>query len=453
MRVVIAPDKFKGSLSAPEVARHLTAGLRASAASLGYPIDVLSIPVADGGEGTVDAAVGAGFESRTATVTGPTGQSIRAAFAVRGSAAVIEMAAASGLGVLPGGIPAPLRATSRGTGELIRAALDAGCRHIILAIGGSASTDGGSGVLRGLGARFFDSRFLHADGSEIPDGGGFLAGLDRIDLSGLDDRLREASIVLATDVDNPLLGARGAAVVFGPQKGASPADILHLEAGLAHFVTVLGETIGARAKNAANEAGAGAAGGVGYAALAVLGATRRPGIDIVLEFTELENRLAGADLVITGEGSLDHQSLAGKTPVGVARAATRAGIPVIAVCGRTTLGPHEAQRVGFRNIYPLTDLEPDPTVSITQAGPLLEQLGQQIGRHFAPDGPPTQNPVPVHASGRSPLGVTDADALLPSPGARSTPQLNSDPVVRSTWSGAIPPSSHHSQTKLSKFGQ
>lgn len=408
MRVVIAPDKFKGSLSAPEVARHLAAGLRASAAILGYPIDVLSIPAADGGEGTVDAAVGAGFERRTATVTGPTGRSIQAAFAVRGSEAVIEMAAASGLGVLPECIPAPLGATSRGTGELIRAALDEGCRHLVLAIGGSASTDGGSGVLRGLGARFLDSRFLHADGAEIPDGGGFLTGLDRIDLSGLDDRLREASIVLASDVDNPLLGARGAAAVFGPQKGASPADILHLEAGLAHFVAVLAETIGAQARDAANAAGAGAAGGVGYAALAVLGATRRPGIDIVLEFTELDTRLAGADLVITGEGSLDQQSLAGKTPVGVARVATRAGIPVIAVCGRTTLEPHEAHRAGFQRIYPLTDLEPDPTASISQAGPLLEQLGRQIGRDFAPAGPPTQLPVTAHASGRPPLAVRSA---------------------------------------------
>ncbi|MBG6212317.1 MAG: glycerate kinase [Cryobacterium sp.] len=395
MRVVIAPDKFKGSLSAPEVAQHLAVGLRTSAASLGYPIDVLSIPVADGGEGTVDAAVGAGFQRRTATVTGPTGRLIQAAFAVRGSEAVIEMAAASGLGVLPDGIPAPLSATSRGTGELIRAALDAGCRHIVLAIGGSASTDGGSGVLRGLGARFLDSRFLHADGAEIPGGGGFLAGLDRIDLSGLDDRLRETSIVLATDVDNPLLGARGAAAVFGPQKGASPADILDLEAGLAHFVTVLGEIFGAQAKDAANAAGAGAAGGVGYAALTVLGATRRPGIDIVLEFTELNRRLAGADLVITGEGSLDHQSLAGKTPVGVARAATRAGIPVIAVCGRTTLEPREVHLAGFQRIYPLTALEPDLAVSMTQAGRLLEQLGRQIGRHFAPNGPPAQNSVPA----------------------------------------------------------
>jgi glycerate 2-kinase len=388
VRVVIAPDKFKGSLSASEVARHLEVGLRAAARRLRYAIDVLSIPVADGGEGTVDAAVGAGFERRTATVTGPTGRPVRAAFAVRGTAAVIEMAAASGLDVLPGGVPDPLGATSRGTGELIRAALDAGCRNIILGIGGSASTDGGAGLLRALGAHFLDTRFLHADGLEIPDGGGALIELDRIDLSGLDGRLAEARIVLASDVDNPLLGALGAATIFGPQKGASPADIVRLETSLTHLVGILGRTIGQPAADAALEPGAGAAGGVGYAALAVLAATRRPGIDVVLEFTDLEKQLSGADLVITGEGSLDHQSLAGKTPIGVARAATRAGVPIVAVCGRMTLKPHEAQLSGFQHVYPLSQLEPDPGISMSRAGALLERIGEQIGLRHAPDESP-----------------------------------------------------------------
>ena len=399
MRVVIAPDKFKGSLSASEVARYLTAGLRVSAEQLGYPIEVVSIPVADGGEGTVDAAVGAGFERRTATVTGPTGRAMPASFAIRGTEAVIEMAAASGLEVLPDGVLAPLAATSRGTGELVRAALDAGCRHIILAIGGSASTDGGSGLLRGLGARLLATLLLHDEGAEIHDGGGALIELDRIDLSTLDSRLADAHIVLASDVDNPLLGPAGAATVFGPQKGASGAEIIQLEAALTHFVAVLGQSIGVHAFDAATEAGAGAAGGVGYAALAILGATRLPGINIVLEFTELEQRLAGADLVITGEGSLDHQSLGGKTPIGVAQAATRAGIPVIAVCGRTTLDAHEVRDAGFQRVYSLTALEPDPDISMAQAGPLLERIGQQIGRRFAPRKLPAQQSAEFHASG------------------------------------------------------
>lgn len=389
MRVVIAPDKFKGSLSAPDVARHVEAGLQAAT---GSNLDVLRIPVADGGEGTLDAAVGSGFARRSATVSGPTGQRIQAEFAVRGREAVIEMAAASGLAVLPGssagtgegdtaGRPdsaSARSATSLGTGELIRAALDAGCRQIILGVGGSANTDGGAGVLQGLGARLLD-----ADGADLPPGGAALARLDRIDFSGFDSRLDGARFILASDVDNPLLGAEGAPAVFGPQKGATAEDVAVLDAALVRFVDVLAAEIGPRALKAAAAPGAGAAGGVGYAAIAVLAATRRPGIDVVLEFTGLADRLAGADLVITGEGSLDEQSLLGKTPMGVARAAARAGVPVVAVCGRTTLSPEQQKDSGFRQVYPLTALEAKVELCIAEAGPLLEQVGKQIGAELA----------------------------------------------------------------------
>lgn len=371
MRVVIAPDKFKGSLSAPDVARHLELGLQAAA---GGNLEVTLIPVADGGEGTLDAAVGSGFTRRSATVSGPTGEPLRAEFAVRGSEAVIEMAAASGLAVLPGGVRDAGGATSLGTGELIRAALDAGCRQIILGVGGSANTDGGAGVLQGLGARLLD-----ADGRELPAGGAALARLASIDFSSFDVRLEESRFVLASDVDNPLLGVEGAAAIFGPQKGASPEDVTALDNALANFVRVLAGEIGSRAERAADAPGAGAAGGVGYAAIAVLAATRRPGIDVVLEFTELADRLAGADLVITGEGSLDEQSLLGKTPMGVARAASHAGVPAIAVCGRTTLGREQLSEAGFAQVYALTDLEANVDVCIAEAGPLLEQLGKHIG--------------------------------------------------------------------------
>ncbi|MEZ2390489.1 glycerate kinase [bacterium RCC_150] len=383
MRVVIAPDKFKGSLSAPEVADRLAAGLRNgfTASQPGAGIEATLIPVADGGEGTLDAAVGSGFTRRSATVTGPTGQPVTAQFAVRGDEAVIEMAAASGLAVLPGfaegTAPNPdtaKSATSLGTGELIRAALDLGCRHIILGVGGSANTDGGAGVLQGLGAVLLD-----ADGQELPGGGAALARLDRIDLSNLDVRLEAAEFVLASDVDNPLLGRTGAPAIFGPQKGATPDDVASLEAALANFVQVLADEIGSGAKDAATAPGAGAAGGVGYIAIAALNATRRPGIDVVLEFTELERRLAGADLVITGEGSLDEQSLLGKTPMGVARAAARSGIPVIAVCGRSTLSPKELSESGFESVHALTDLEASIEKCIAEAGPLLEELGRHIG--------------------------------------------------------------------------
>ena len=388
MRIVIAPDKFKGSLSAPEVCAHLEKGLQRGA---GGNLEVLRIPVADGGEGTLDAAVASGFTRRSAVVAGPTGEPVTADFAVRGNEAVIEMAAASGLALLPSGAlvrgrPGPTAArtaTSLGTGQLIRAALDAGCNRIVLGVGGSANTDGGAGLLRGLGARFLD-----AGGNELPAGGAPLAHLDRIDFSGFEPRLKDTRFVLASDVDNPLLGAQGAASMFGPQKGATQQDVGMLDAALARFVEVLAREIGPdgpnnRAIKAAEAPGAGAAGGVGYAAIAVLAATRRPGIDVVLELTGLEQRLAGADLVITGEGSLDEQSLLGKTPMGVARAAAAQGVPVIAVCGRTTLHASQASAAGFEDVYALTGMESNVDRCIAEAAQLLEQLGTQISGRLA----------------------------------------------------------------------
>lgn len=398
MRIVIAPDKFKGSLSAPDVCKHLEKGLQRGA---GGNLEVVRIPVADGGEGTLDAAVGSGFTRRTATVSGPTGQPVEADFAVRGHEAVIEMAAASGLALLPqvlgGGRPdsaSATTATSLGTGQLIRAALDAGCRRIVLGVGGSANTDGGAGLLQGLGARFLDSR-----NNELPPGGAALANLHSIDFTHFEPRLVDTRFVLASDVDNPLLGAQGAAAVFGPQKGAAPQDVDMLDAALARFVEVLAREIGFRAIKAAEAPGAGAAGGVGYAAIAALAATRRPGIDVVLEFTGLDQKLAGADLVITGEGSLDEQSLLGKTPLGVARAAAAAGVPVVAVCGRTTLTPEQQQDSGFRQVYPLTALEPKVDICIAEAASLLEQLGTNILHELA-------NPAPADDTGtKEPLNV------------------------------------------------
>ncbi|WP_416417549.1 glycerate kinase [Paenarthrobacter aromaticivorans] len=377
MRVVIAPDKFKGSLSAPDVAKHLATGLLAG---FGQGIQATRIPVADGGEGTIDAAIGSGFTRRTTTVTGPLGEPVKADFAVKGTEAVIEMAAASGLALLPDGPRSETakKATSIGTGELIRAALDLGCRKIILGVGGSANTDAGAGVLQGLGAVF-----LNEDGNELPGGGAALAEIDSIDFSNFDVRIEATEFVLASDVDNPLLGASGAPAIFGPQKGATPDDVTELDAALSHFVDVLAATTGQHAKHAAKAEGAGAAGGVGYIAIAALKAERRPGIDVVLEFTDLEQRLKGADLVITGEGSLDEQSLLGKTPMGVSRAAQRNGVPVIAVCGRSTLSREQLADAGFHTVHALTDLEKDVQKCIAEAGPLLEQLGKHIGVYLA----------------------------------------------------------------------
>jgi len=374
--VLIAPDKFKGSLDAPGVAERLAAGMRRVVPGL----RVTSLPVADGGEGTVDALVHCGFRRRTATVGGPTGQPVRACYALRGDTAVVELAQASGLALLPPGVRAPLAASSRGTGELILAALDAGARSLVLGLGGSACTDGGTGMLSALGARFGD-----AEGRILADGGGALSALAHADLTGLDPRLADTELVLATDVGSPLLGDDGAAALFGPQKGADARDVARLEAGLTRLVRVLALAGVPGAGAAAALPGAGAAGGTGYGALACLGARRRPGIDVVLDAAGIDERLGEATLVVTGEGSLDAQSLHGKAPVGVARRARRHGVPVVAVCGRLELTREQTTAAGFAACYPLSALEPDPQRSSAAAAALLETLGGQIAeRHLSP---------------------------------------------------------------------
>lgn len=371
-RVLVAADKFKGSLTAVEVAERVTAGLRRAVPD----VEVEALPVADGGDGTVAAAVAAGFERREVRVAGPLGEEVTAAFALREGTAVVEMAEASGLQRLPAGVFAPLTASTYGSGELLRAALDAGARTIVFGVGGSATTDGGAGMLSALGARFLDG-----DGEPVPPGGGGLADLATADLSGLDPRLTEIELVLASDVDNPLTGPKGAPAVYGPQKGASPDDVAALDAALAHFAKVLEEPAGRKATEYAASPGAGAAGGIGYGAL-LLGARFRPGIEVMLDVLGFAPALERADLVITGEGSLDEQTLHGKAPAGVAAAARAADKEVVAVCGRLALPPEILGRAGFRRVYPLTDAEPDVAKCIAQAGPILERVAERIGRDF-----------------------------------------------------------------------
>ncbi|MFD7898394.1 glycerate kinase [Streptomyces sp. NPDC059743] len=372
-RVLIAADKFKGSLTAVQVAERVTAGLHQVAPE----VAVETLPVADGGDGTVAAAVAAGFERCEVRVTGPLGEELTAAYALRDGMAVIEMAEASGLQHLPAGVFAPLTATTYGSGELLRAALDAGARSIVFGVGGSATTDGGAGMLAALGARFLD-----ADGQPVGPGGGGLRDLATADLSGLDGRLGATEIVLASDVDNPLTGPKGAPAVYGPQKGASPEDVATLDAALAHYAAVLETAIGSRAAELALSPGAGAAGGIGYGALVGLGASFRPGIEVMLDVLGFASALSRATLVITGEGSLDEQTLHGKAPVGVAAAARARNIEVIAVCGRLALPPEALGRAGIRRAYALTELEPDPAVCMAEAGPLLERLAANIARDF-----------------------------------------------------------------------
>ncbi|MFJ4716648.1 glycerate kinase [Streptomyces sp. NPDC088785] len=371
--VLIAADKFKGSLTAVQVAQRVTAGLRRVAPE----VTVESVPVADGGDGTVAAAVAAGFERREARVTGPLGEPVTAAWALRDGTAVVEMAEASGLQLLPEGEFAPLTATTYGTGEVIAAALDAGARTIVLGVGGSATTDGGAGMLAALGARFLDGA-----GAPVGPGGGALAALASADLSGLDPRLADVDVVLASDVDNPLTGPKGAPAVYGPQKGASPQDVAELDAALGHYAKVLSQSVGSLALEHAEARGAGAAGGIGYGALVGLGARFRPGIEVMLDVLGFAPALAKATLVITGEGSLDEQTLHGKAPAGVAAAARAAGIEVVAVCGRLALPAEALGRAGIRRAYPLTDVEPDVARCIAEAGPILETVAERIAGDF-----------------------------------------------------------------------
>lgn len=363
--VVVCLDKFRGSLTAADAGEALARGIRAGASGR----EVVVLPVADGGEGTVDAVVTAGASPVVRRVTGPDGRPVDATFAVRGDTAVVEMAQASGLALLADR-PRPLTAGTRGTGELLRAALDAGCRQLVLAVGGSASTDGGAGLLQALGVRLLD-----ASGHELPPGGAALRALDRLDLSGLDARLATCTVTLASDVDNPLLGPTGAAAVFGPQKGAGPDDVRVLETGLGRWAAAVAAATG---HDLAAAPGAGAAGGTGFAALAVLSARLRPGIDVVLDEMDADDRLRTASVVVVGEGRLDQQSLRGKAAVGVARR-TPLGVPVAAVSGQCTVDAGELRAAGIGSSWTLLDeAGGDVGRAMADAANLLERIGRRL---------------------------------------------------------------------------
>jgi glycerate kinase len=366
MRVVVAPDKFKGSATAAEAAAAIAAGLRAARPDL----DVAEVPVADGGDGTVAAALAAGFAPVGTTADGPTGELVQTTFGLRDDTAVIELADVAGLRRLPASGPAPLLASTYGVGQVIAAALDSGAATVVLGIGGSATTDGGAGMVQALGVRLTDE-----GGHDLGRGGAALARLAAIDPVGLDPRIAATRLLVASDVDNPLLGPSGAAAVFGPQKGAAPADVAELEHALARWAALTGSVTGL---DVANAPGAGAAGGTGFAALAYLGGRLVPGADLMLSLIGFDTALTGAALVITGEGSLDRQTLAGKAPIGVARAARRRGIRVVAVAGRVELSPAELVTAGFAASYSLAEFEPDQVVSMAEVTELLAAAGSEI---------------------------------------------------------------------------
>ena len=367
-RVVLAPDKFKGTLTAAEVAAHLSAGIRWVLPDA----EIVVVPVSDGGDGLLDAADAAGYSRVPVRASGPTGVLGDTWYARLGDSAAVEMAEICGLARLPGGVPAPGTATTRGVGEVIAAALDAGCCEILLGVGGSASTDGGSGLVTALGARV-----LGAGGAELGDGGLALADVSALDLSGLHAGLAAAEITVACDVDNPLTGASGAAAVYGPQKGAGPELVERLDRALSQWADVVAATTGSDERDLP---GAGAAGGLAYGAVAVLGARLRTGAEVVQELTGLEEALVGADLVVTGEGSLDDQTLRGKAPAGVAAAARRVGVAVVAVAGRCLLDDRTLAETGISSVHSLLDEESLPGEAFARPGPLLEQIGARIAR-------------------------------------------------------------------------
>jgi len=381
-RLLIAPDKFKGSLTAAEVVAALSRGLAETAPDA----EVAACPIADGGDGTVDAALAAGARAQPVTVTGPTGAPHETVWALEGTTAVLELADAVGLKALPGGDLAPQSASSRGLGELLLTAVRAGAREIVVGLGGSASTDAGAGLLQALGARL-----LTEDGEDIAPGLAGLEALAGVDLAPALAALEGISLTAANDVTNPLLGEDGAAAVYGPQKGLDPQAVTAADRVLADAAALLDPS-----GEAARSEGAGAAGGVGFALL-LLGAEQRSGADVVLELADFDDRLATADLVVTGEGKLDQQTLHGKGPAEVARRGAAAGLPVLAVAGAVTLSSEELEGAGITAAFDLLSRAEDVAEAIARGQELLEEVGREIGRSLPAlvgDSPAARSPLP-----------------------------------------------------------
>ena len=373
-KIVIAPQEFKGSLTAIEIARAIEVGvLRAMPDSA-----TVLAPVADGGDGTLQALVdSSGGRIESATVTGPLGEDVEAEWGALGDgkSAVIEMARSSGLALVDLDARDPRRATTRGVGELIAAALNADQSNFIIGIGGSATNDGGAGMMQALGASLLDSA-----GRELGPGGAALAKLDRIDVSGLDERVRSAKVVVACDVNNPLCGPTGASAVFGPQKGATPEVVAELDAALSHFADIMERDLGVDVRE---RAGAGAAGGLGAGLMALLDAELRAGVDIVLDAVGLEDQLDGADLVITGEGQIDASTIFNKAPVGVARLASQRGIPVIALSGSLGSGYEGVHELGIDAVFTLVDRPMTLEEALADTDRLVSSLAEEATRAYA----------------------------------------------------------------------
>ncbi|MFC5379389.1 glycerate kinase [Aquipuribacter nitratireducens] len=374
MRVVLAPDSFKGSLDAAGVCDALERGVR----DADPHADVVAVPMADGGEGTLDSLLRSwGGERVTLDVTDPLGGRVPGHYGwdAAGRRAVVELAVASGLTTRER--LEPLRATTRGTGELLRDALDRGADEVVVCLGGSATTDGGTGILRALGVRLLD-----AAGRDLPDGGGALVDLDRVDVTALHPRAHEVRVRVACDVDSPLLGPDGAAAVFGPQKGAGPDDVAVLDAGLARLAEALVVACGPRAADVVDLPGAGAAGGTAAGLVAVLDTALEPGASLVADAAGLDAALAGADLVVTGEGRVDEQSARGKVVSAVVALAAAAGVPVVAVGGQVRGDLAGLHAAGLTAAFAVAD-GPRPLAElVADPAPFVRRTAEQVTRLF-----------------------------------------------------------------------
>ncbi|OXT08490.1 glycerate kinase [Thermoanaerobacterium thermosaccharolyticum] len=371
MKILVAPDSFKGSLSSKEVLKAISEGIRRAVNA-----EIVGVPIADGGEGTVDALIASlGGRIVDVDVVGPLGNVVKSFFGIlNDGTAVIEMAASSGLNLVPNDMRNPLITTTYGVGQLIKEALDKGCRKFIIGVGGSATNDGGAGMIQALGVKLLDE-----DGKDIPYGGGNLHKLKKVDISSIDRRVYESSFIVASDVTNPLCGENGASYVYGPQKGATPEMVEILDDNLRHYASVVKETLG---KDFSDVPGAGAAGGLGFSLMAFLNAKIRSGIDIVMEASNIDEKVKSCDIVITGEGNTDFQTAYGKAPAGIARIAKKYGKPVVVLSGGLGKNYKDLYDVGVTSMFSIVDRPMTLQEAMINAKKLISDRAEDIIRIF-----------------------------------------------------------------------
>lgn len=371
MKILVAPDSFKGSLSSKEVLKAISEGIKRAVNA-----EIVGVPIADGGEGTVDALITSlGGKIIDVDVVGPLGNVVKGYFGVlNDGTAVVEMAASSGLNLVPNDMRNPLITTTYGVGQLIKEALDAGCRKFIIGVGGSATNDGGAGMVQALGVKLLDE-----DGKDIPYGGGNLYKLKKVDTSSIDKRVYESSFIVASDVTNPLCGEYGASAVYGPQKGATPEMVEILDRNLKHYSSVIKETLG---KDFSDVPGAGAAGGLGFSLMAFLNAKIKSGIDIVMEASNIDEKIKSCDIVITGEGNTDFQTAYGKAPAGIAMIAKKYGKPVVVLSGGLGKNYKNLYDVGVTSMFSIVDRPMTLQEAMINAKKLISDRAEDIIRIF-----------------------------------------------------------------------